>query len=275
MDRSARPILKWAGGKRSIAGNIISMMPASFGAYFEPFLGGGSVFFSLCEKLAGHRAVLSDINEDLMNLYEAIKENPSGIVKELQGIRYRNSSDDYYTARAEYNALPPGSIRRSALLVYLNRHCYNGLHRVNRKGMYNVPFGRYTNPSMPGEDSIISVSRCLSGATLVRSDFSDVIALAGSGDLIYADPPYTPLSRSSNFTSYSRGGFGWEDQIRLKKALDQADKKGVYFILSNSWVSEILDLYSAYTITRIDVNRYINSASASRGKIPEALIRNF
>lgn len=275
MDEKPRPILKWAGGKRSIAASIIGKLPNSFHAYIEPFLGGGSIFFSICESLGSHRAILADINEDLMCLYEAIKEKPGDLVREIHGIQYKNSREDFYMARAEYNSLPACSIRRSALLVYLNRHCYNGLYRVNRNGMYNVPFGRYANPSMPGEDSIRAASRCLSGARLIRSDFFHVISLAGSGDLIYADPPYTPVSKSSNFTSYSKGGFGWEDQIRLKKALELADRNGAYFILSNSWVREILDLYSSYSITRVEVNRNINSVPDSRGKIPEAIIRNF
>lgn len=275
MEESPRPILKWAGGKRSIADFIIGLMPESFGTYIEPFLGGGSVFFRLCGRKARHKSVLADINPDLVALYVAVKEKPQDLLQELAGIGYGNNPEDYERAREEYNSLPAGNIRRNALMLYLNRHCYNGLYRVNRNGQFNVPFGRYSKPSLPGKDSIIAISNCLSNATLLISDFQEVIFRAESNDLIYADPPYSPISRSSNFTSYSSNGFNWKDQVRLKEALDLADRKGAFFIISNSWAEEILDLYASYNISRIEANRNINSVANSRGKIPEAVIYNF
>ena len=273
----AKPLLKWAGGKRQLLPHLLKLVPQDFNTYFEPFLGGGAVFFSLKEKGIAGKAVLSDRNRRLYIFYKAVKENPEALVDSLHSIEFGNNSQDYYKARDKYNSLHEGEddVLQATLLMYLNRHCFNGLYRVNSRGEFNVPFGKYLNPRIPMESHIMEISRALEDAVLLNEDFEEILTKAGDGDFVYLDPPYEPVSRTSKFTDYDPAGFDFEEQMRLAAAIRKLDNKGVKFILSNSSVDHIEELYSEFNIQRAYARRSINSEPAGRGRIAELVVTNF
>lgn len=271
----ARPVLKWAGGKRQIILDIVARLPREFNGYLEPFFGGGALFFNICNRLSGHDVILSDINVDLVHLYLDIRDRPLSLLQELSEMNFGNRKEDYYAARDEFNSGEVSPLRRSALFIYLNRHCFNGLYRVNSRGKFNVPFGRYSNPRLPDEKSIIEASRCLNGSRIIQGDFQDILNYAKYGDFVYVDPPYLPISSSSNFTAYSTDGFSYSDHLRLLEALRKIDHRGVKFLLSNSGSPVIAEIYSRFLVTEVRAARNINSKKESRGKITEFLIQNY
>ncbi|MEM3181206.1 MAG: DNA adenine methylase, partial [Candidatus Micrarchaeaceae archaeon] len=209
----AKPFVKWAGGKTQLLDALTKSYP-KFNSYHEPFVGGGALFFYLFNKNLISKAHLYDYNQDLINLYKVVKEMPLELIKELKSNIYVNNRDTYYKIRT---SRPKDVIKSAARFIYLNRTAYNGLYRVNSKGEFNVPFGNYEKLSLPQPSLLIKDSIALQSAELHNGDFSEVLSFAHKGDLVYFDPPYQPLSKTSSFTSYTSNSFNIEDQMRLAK----------------------------------------------------------
>jgi len=271
-----RPFLKWAGGKKQLLPEIKKYVPANYSTYYEPFVGGGAVFFKLKPK----KAVINDISKELINVYRVVKNNVERLIKDLK--KHKNNRDYFYKIREldrnkEYEKL--SSIEKASRIIYLNKTCYNGLFRVNRQGYFNVPFGRYKNPNIINEKVLRAVSNYLinNDIKILNKDFAKVLDEIEKDCFIYFDPPYNPLSGSSSFTSYTLSGFGEEEQRRLKKLCDRLNKEGYRFLISNSATSFILNLYKDYKETTVIVktNRSINCIASKRGEIEEVLIRNY
>ncbi len=265
-----RPILKWAGGKNALIPQYAPHFPSgeAYRRYFEPFLGGAALFFFLQPE----RSFLFDLNEALIEVYTTIRDDVEGVITALEA--HQNNRDYFYMVRAlDPLALPPAE--RAARFIFLNRTCYNGLYRVNRRGQFNVPFGRYKNPTICDKAGLRAASRVLRNAHLEVADFAIVLSLAEPGDLIYFDPPYEPLSPTSSFTSYTSSGFARDDQRRLAETYRALDSRGCLLMLSNSSAPLIYDLYSGFYIHEISARRAINSKADGRGPITELLITNF
>jgi DNA adenine methylase len=269
----AAPILKWAGGKRSLIPNILALLPRDFRSrtYHEPFFGGGALFFTIKPP----RGTINDINKRLVNFYKVVRDNPEEMIQ--QALKYRYEKETYYKLRERYNEPQLTIIEEAALTLYLNKTAFNGLYRVNSKGEFNVPFGRYSNPTIVDKERILTASRLLKNIEILQTDFSYVLEKAQSSDIVYFDPPYLPVSETANFTSYSENGFTWNDQIRLRDVCIKLDEKKVYFVLSNSYVEKLIDSYrniKNFRILTVKANRAINSKASARGPINEALITN-
>ncbi len=266
----ARPFVKWAGGKSQLLPAYVTYLPSlsQIQRYFEPFLGGAAVFFYLQPE----QAFLSDSNAELINLYSVVQDRVEELIVELTA--YQNDEDFYYAVRSK----DPGSltpIQNAARFIYLNKTCYNGLYRVNSSGQFNVPFGRYVNPTICDAEVLRSASLALSGVSLTVADFEKALSSASARDFIYFDPPYHPVTKTSSFTSYTMGKFGDDEQHRLARIFKELDQKGCLVMLSNSDTPLIRELYKAYKIIEIQANRAINSNPEKRGKITELLIINY
>ena len=271
-----RPLLKWAGGKRQIVRHLISKLPEKFSVYYEPFFGAGALFLELYNRGLLKKAVISDLNKELIALYTLVRDRCSGIIEELENIRFTNNKDDYYRARDLFNSMESDhNPEKAALMIYLNRHAYNGLYRVNSSGKFNVPFGRYAHPSLPTPDDIISFSKALSHVKIINKDFETAVADATVSDFVYFDPPYAPLSRSSDFSAYSSLGFSLDEQKRLSRVFEELSSRGVMVMESNSATPFIKDLYRNYPQSTVQASRNINSKSNGRGKISELIITNY
>lgn len=295
----ASPVLKWAGGKGMLLPQLSEKFPhklrcGAIKKYIEPFVGGGAVFFDIANSYSFEKAYLFDINPELIILYNVIKNNVSDLINELDMLQKDYFSSDnkkefYYQMRNEYNAFDKiinanaysrTFIRRAALTVFLNRTCFNGLFRVNSKGLFNVPIGSYSNPRILDAENLIAVSKALSSATILQADFANVLEFADKDTFIYYDPPYRPLKNSS-FTTYAMEAFDDNEQIRLKKVFEQAHKMGTLQMLSNSDPTNVGsdpffdDLYKDYTICRISAKRLINANPNGRSAIREILITNY
>jgi DNA adenine methylase len=267
-----QPFLKWAGGKQRLLAQYEPFFPPrqTIGRYFEPFIGSAAVFFHLQPK----QAILSDRNEKLIDLYQTIRDDVDGVIAALQP--HCNESDYFYAVRAQKpEALT--AVQRAARLIYLNKTCYNGLYRENSKGEFNVPFGRYKNPTICDEDRLRAASLALQNVQLVAADFEKVVETAVPSDFIYFDPPYAPLNLTSNFTSYNKHGFTANDQKRLAAVVAALTQRGCRVMLSNSNAPLIHDLYAdqGYCLTPIQARRNINSKAHKRGPIKELLITNY
>lgn len=269
------PVVKWVGGKRQLLQDILKHIPDKFPTYYEPFLGGGAVLF----HLQPNRAVVNDINEELINVYTVIRDNLEELIEDLK--EHKNEAEYFYEIREldrdkkKYNQL--SNVKRASRIIYLNKTCYNGLFRVNQQGEFNAPFGRYKNPNIVNETTLRAVSNYFNKAkiTFKCGDFEEAVSGIRKGSFVYFDPPYDPVSDSANFTGYDKGGFDREEQIRLKKLCDKLDAKGVKFLLSNSATEFILELYKDYNITIVQANRAINSRGDKRGKVDEVLVKNY
>ena len=271
-----RPLLKWAGGKRQIVRHLISKLPEKFSVYYEPFFGAGALFLELYNRGLLKKAVISDLNKELIALYTLVRDRCSGIIEELENIRFTNNKDDYYRARDLFNSMESDhNPEKAALMIYLNRHAYNGLYRVNSSGKFNVPFGRYAHPSLPTPDDIISFSKALSHVKIINKDFETAVSDATVSDFVYFDPPYAPLSRSSDFSAYISQGFGLDEQKRLSRVFEELSSRGVMVMESNSATPFIKDLYRDYPLSVVQARRNINSKSNGRGKISELIITNY
>ena len=268
------PILKWVGGKRQLLPYLFKNVP-EFETYFEPFVGGGALLF----EIKPESAVINDVNEELINLYNVVKTNVEELIIDLK--KHKNDEKYFYTIREldrdrkKYNKL--SDVKRASRMIYLNKTCYNGLFRVNKMGEFNSPFGSYSNPKIAHEEKLRAVNKYFNLADIKISciDFEKSLESAKEGDFVYLDPPYDPVSGTSNFTSYDKGGFGKDEQRRLKTVCDNLEKKGVKFLLSNSATDFILDLYKEYSIKQIRANRAINSNPKKRGAVYEVLVRNY
>lgn len=271
----AAPFVKWAGGKRQILEQIISFMPATFSTYYEPFLGGGAVLFALQPQ----SAVVNDISAELVHVYQVIRENVEDLIADLR--QHKNEKDYFYWIRGldrdrqQYKMLT--SVQQASRTIYLNKTCFNGLYRVNKKGQFNVPFGNYRKPNIVNEDILRAASSYFNRAKIKFTclDFAVVLADAEKDDFVYLDPPYDPASETANFTDYSKDGFARKEQIRLKKSCDQLHKKGIRFLLSNAATGFILDLYQGYNVEIIRAKRAICARGDRRGEVDEVLVKNF
>lgn len=261
----ARPFLKWAGGKSQLLPEILARFPPAFRRYHEPFLGGGAVFFAL----APARATLSDINADLVAAYEALRDDVEGVIAELR--QHRAEEEHYYRVRAQSSA-SLGRAAGAARTIFLNRTCYNGLYRVNSKGEFNVPYGRYAHPTICNADNLRLAAIALQNVELRCENALAVGALAARGDLVYFDPPYDPLSTTSSFTSYARGGFGRDEQAALADVFGTLAERGVHVVLSNSDTPLIRDLYARFRIESVYARRAINSRADRRGHVREVIV---
>ncbi|MHA1195623.1 MAG: DNA adenine methylase [Promethearchaeota archaeon] len=268
-----KPFLKWAGGKRQLISQMDPYFPKKFNKYIEPFVGGGAIFFYLLPK----RAILMDINQELINVYNVIKNNIEELINSLK--KHVNEREYYYKIRnldrdpSIYENL--SNVEKASRTIYLNRCCYNGLYRVNSKGQFNVPFGRYKNPQFCDEKNLMVVHEALQNVEIVNASFEKCLDFAEKNDFIYLDPPYVPISSSSNFTSYTKDNFGREDQIKLHHIFKALDERGCKVMLSNSYNEFILNLYKDYKINILQAKRAINSDAKKRGEIRELLITNF
>lgn len=267
---AAKPILKWAGGKRQLIPQYIPYFPKMMECYYEPFIGSAAIFFHLQPATA----TLSDRNPHLIEVYQVIQRDVDALIQALQG--HINDSDYYYEVRAKDPATLT-AVERAARFIYLNKTCYNGLYRENKKGKFNVPFGRYVNPKICNAPRLRAVSQLLQSVDIKALDFDTAVANAQPNDFVYLDPPYAPLSKTSNFTSYDRFGFNDEDQTRLAQTIHTLTERGVNVMLSNSTAPIIQELYSSshYRKILIQARRNINSKVSKRGHITELLILNY
>jgi len=271
-----KPFLKWAGGKRKLLPKIIELSPNNYSTYHEPFIGGGALLL----YLRPDEAMINDLNSQLMEIYKVIRDNVEELIDELK--KHKNNKEYFYKIRIldrrdDFKSLP--ETVRAARIIYLNKTCYNGLFRVNKKGYFNVPFGKYKNPEIINEDNLRAVSEYLRGNNIeiLNTDFEEALKGTKKGDFVYLDPPYHPINETSNFTNYTDDGFGQNEQLRLKKVCDDLNEKGCSFLLSNSYTPFIREMYrdyEKYTIT-VQMPRSINCKASSRGKINEVLIKNY
>jgi DNA adenine methylase len=266
-DDIARPFLKWAGGKRQLLPHLRAHVPSTFGRYFEPFVGGGALFFALQPRAA----TLADVNERLIRTYAGVKADVGRVIALLQEHPYDEKF--FYEARdVDVDARSDAEV--AAWFIYLNKAGYNGLYRVNSKNQFNVPFGRYANPTICDEANLRACSLALANAELHNDSFEQVAARAKPGDFVYFDPPYVPLSATSSFTSYSANGFGAEEQIHLRDVALELKKRGVHVLLSNSSAPLVRDLYArGFDVTEVSATRMLNSKPTGRGAITELLIK--
>lgn len=274
-----KPFVKWAGGKRQLLPVITSHVPTKFERYFEPFLGGGAVFFHLVSQEKERKWFISDLNSDLILSYIIIRNRVRDLVSalELHSIDYFKNPSTYYYKIRESN--PKGQVEKVSRLIFLNKTCFNGLYRVNSKGKFNVPLGKYVNPNIVNTENLLVVSEVLQSKdiSIKCQDFEEALKNASSGDFVYLDPPYQPVSSTANFTSYTDGDFDYSDQKRLYAKFKALDKRGVKVLLSNSRSSEILQLFKEFSdgIIEINANRFINSVSQRRTGHSELLIKNY
>lgn len=289
-----KPFIKWAGGKSKILNNIKEFLPSDFKnkkiTYVEPFLGGGSVFFGLSQVYNFERIILNDINQDLINTYQIVQNNVLELIDILRlfQIEYHEISDleekkeYYYYKRNLYNKRESNLIERAALFIFLNRTCFNGLYRVNKNNEFNVPIGSYVKPEICNADNLINSSELLKKVEFYSGDYEQMFDLVqDSKAFFYMDPPYKPVSKTSQFNSYSHISFNDDEQIRLKNFCDKLNENNHLWILSNSDMSEHAkynsffdDLYKEYQIDYVNAKRYINSNAQKRGDLKELLIIN-
>lgn len=270
------PFVKWVGGKRQLLKSIEAALPKEIAKLklFEPFVGGGAVFFHLQAKSAW----INDANSELINTYETIKLDVEGLIQSLK--KHKNEADYFYDIRAldrEESFARLSNVERASRLIFLNKTCFNGLYRVNNSGEFNSPFGRYENPNIVNEPVLRAVSQYLNhhNVQITNFDYSKSIEAADKNCFVYLDPPYHPLSNSANFTGYVAGGWGIEDQVRLKTVCDSLNDKGVKFLLSNSSTPLIHSLYKDYNIKTLLAGRAINAVGSKRGDVEEVLVKNY
>lgn len=275
-----KPIMKWVGGKRELLPELRKHIPLSFdkekNTYYEPFVGGGSLLFDILP----YHGVINDSNEELINLYKVVKNDVDSLIKEVSSYPY--DKDFYYSIReldrGEDFPDSLSDIKRAARTIYLNKTCFNGLYRVNKKGQFNTPFGKYSNPTICKENDLKDVSSYFNDndISIMSGDFAQCVKDAQEGDFVYLDPPYVPLNKTSSFTSYTKEGFKDCDQRRIKDIIDSLDDRGVYVLMSNSSSDDVFDLYSPdYNVETVKVARKVNSKAHKRNKIDEFLIKNY
>jgi len=260
-----KPFLKWAGGKSLILPAILEHIPTTFDRYFEPFLGGGALFFNLRPQ----KARLSDLSEDLVNTYSQVRNYPEEVISLLNEMKYEKSV--YYEIRGKKIE---DKFHRAARFIYLNKTCWNGLYRVNSRGEFNVPFGRYTNPLICDEQNLRNVSSVLQKSKVVIADFEEALEDAKQGDLVYLDPPYTTSHNNNGFIEYNSKIFSLEDQIRLRSVFERLCQKGCNVILSNSDHEFIRELYKGFRRTVVPRRNSISSDITKRVQVTELIITN-
>lgn len=262
-----KPFVKWAGGKGQLLEELLRRVPGSFNRYYEPFVGGGALFFALRPR----EAILADKNEELMNAYLVVRDHVDELVASLK--RHRHDRDYYYRLRS-HDPRELDRVERASRFIYLNKTCYNGLWRVNRRGRFNVPFGRYKAPRICDEENLRAASLALRGAQVSCGDFAEALAGVTAGDFVYLDPPYHPVSSTAHFTAYVGDGFGEEEQRRLADVFRELDRRGCKVLLSNSDTELIRSLYEGYEIETVSANRCISCRGDGRRGATELIISN-
>lgn len=271
-----KPFTKWTGGKRKLLPNLIELMPKTYNNYFEPFIGGGALFF----ELAPHHAVINDFNGELINAYKQVRDNPRRLIK-LLSVHQEKNSKEYYldirTADRDGRIEKMTDIERAARILYMLRVDFNGLYRVNAKNQFNVPYGRYKNPKIIDAELIYEVSQFLTenDIQIMQGDFEVAVENAVEGDLVYFDPPYIPLNETSSFTSYTHEGFSFDDQVRLRDTVRRLTERGVSVMVSNSSSPLAEELYQEFNIHYVEASRTNGAKSSSRGKIREIIVTNY
>jgi DNA adenine methylase len=294
--QTAKPFLKWAGGKTQLIREIDPLLEQIFSqyqsvTYIEPFVGGGAILFYVLNKFPQvKRVIINDINPDLINAYKVIKNSPEELIEKLQKLEKKynmknleSQKNFYLEQRDQFNLNKSTTpLEKTTLLLFLNKTCFNGLYRVNSRGLFNVPFGQYIKPKICDESNLIAVHKCLKKAEIFMGDFEETLLLADRPTLFYLDPPYKPIKTTSAFTAYTKENFTDMDQERLKNFCDKIHKKDCHFILSNSDVKNLDNsnnffdqLYQGYHIRRVWAKRNINAKGNRRGEISELLISNF
>lgn len=292
----AKPFIKWVGGKSQLIEQIDAQLPADFGSwenvtYIEPFVGGGAMLFYMLQRYPNiQRAVINDINSDLVCCYQTVRDQVEALIESLRDYEQLylalqtedNRKDFYMAARSRYNEKNLDSIENTTLFFFLNRTCFNGLYRVNKSGLFNVPFGKYANPTICDPDTLRMDSELLQRVEIMNGDFEETFQHAQGNTLFYFDPPYRPLSDTSSFNDYTKEAFNDDAQIRLKEYCDRIHAAGYHFMLSNSdckgknEADNFFDvLYEAYQIERVWASRNINAVASKRGKLTEILVRNY
>lgn len=272
LRKETYPIVKWVGGKRQLMFDLLKNMPEDCNRYFEPFIGGGALFF----ELQPDNAYISDMNEELINLYQVVRDNVDELIADLQK---HNISKDYFMEIRNIDRTDEyknwSDVKKASRFIYLNRTCFNGMYRVNSKGEFNVPFGHYKNPRIIDENNLLNCSELLKKTEIKCADFSDILSKVQKDDFVYFDPPYVPLNETSGFTSYTKDGFDIDMQFKLRDVCDELDSMGVKFLLSNSDTKLVNELYANYEIKKVFASRQINANADGRGKITEVLVRNY
>lgn len=292
----AKPFIKWVGGKSQLLEQLEEQLPANFEhwedvTYIEPFVGGGAMLFHMLQRYPNiQHAVINDINSDLTTCYRTVRDNPEQLIISLKDIEnaYKaisteeDKKDFFMAVRERYNKKNLDAIENTTLFFFLNRTCFNGLYRVNKKGLFNVPFGKYTNPTICDPETIRSDSKLLQRVEILTGDFEKTFEYANGNTLFYFDPPYRPLSDTSSFNDYTKESFNDDEQIRLKCFCDRINEAGIKFMLSNSDCKgkneedNFFDaLYRIYPIERVWASRSINSNPSKRGKLTEILVHNY
>ena len=287
----AKPFVKWVGGKTQLIDQLEALLPADFDqwenvTYIEPFVGGGAMLFYMLQTHSNIKsAVINDINPDLTTCYKVVKESPTELVqalKEIQKEYYALNSEEarkqfYLLMRDEFNTKSLDDIRNTTLFFFLNRTCFNGLYRVNKSGLFNVPFGKYETPTICDANTIYADSELLQNVEILTGDYQQTLIHAKGNTLFYFDPPYRPLNSTSSFNDYTKEAFNDIAQKRLKEFCDQVENAGYKFMLSNSDCKDMFfdDLYLRYTIARVWASRSVNANPNKRGKLQEILVRNY
>ena len=294
--RKAKPFIKWVGGKTQLISQLEFYLPNDFKqwknvTYIEPFIGGGAMFFHMLQNYPNiEHAVINDINPDLTTCYRVVRDNPDELTESLRYMQeayYALQTDDgrkefFLAARDRYNTKHLDPIENTTLFFFLNRTCFNGLYRVHKKGLFNVPFGKYVHPQIFDEEVIKDDSKLLQKVEILTGDFEETFPYAKDKTLVYFDPPYRPLSNTSSFNDYAKEPFNDDAQIRLKEYCDRINQAGFHFMLSNSDCRGknnddcfFDDLYSEYRIERVWASRSVNSIPSKRGKLTEILVHNY
>ena len=272
LQQETYPIVKWVGGKRQLMFELLKNMPENYNRYFEPFIGGGALFF----ELQPDNAYISDLNEELINLYKVVRDNVEELITDLQK---HDISKEYFIEIRNIDRTEEyknwSNVKKASRFIYLNRTCFNGMYRVNSKGEFNAPFGRYKNPRILDENNLINCSNLLQRTEIRHADFSEILKKVKKGDFVYFDPPYVPLSETSSFTSYTKDGFDLDMHFKLRDVCDELDSMGIKFLLSNSDTKLVNELYENYNIKKVFASRQINANADGRGKITEVLVRNY
>jgi len=279
---TAKPFIKWVGGKGKLIPELEKYFPKEFNRYYEPFVGGGALFFYLKQTKNISFSSINDINSKLITTYKQIQRNPKKLITLLKNIEieYKKLSLEeqekfFYQKRELYNKENIDELTTTAYLIFLNKTCFNGMYRENSKGEYNIPFGDQKNPTICDEENILAISKCLKNTKITNLSFEKSIENCQKGDFIYFDPPYYPVNTTSNFTSYSKSSFGPKEQEKLRDVFAGLAKKGCLVMLSNSNTPFINDLYKNFHINYLFAARSINSKGDKRGKIKEVVITSY
>lgn len=274
MKNEVPTFVKWAGGKKQLLKQFEPFIPKKFNRFIDPFVGGGAFTFFIIKNFNPKEVIISDTNEELMNAYRVIRDDVENLIKELKKLKQKHSKEIYYKIRDEDPSLI-SPLTRASRFIYLNKTCFNGLYRVNSKGKFNVPMGKYKNPLICPEESLREISELLQNVKIKNESFENCVNWAKKRDFVYFDPPYYPLKKGKSFTTYTKNNFLEEEQKKLKETFDKLDKKGCKVMLSNSDTGFIKNLYKKYNQKVVKATRMINCDAKKRGAINELVVTNY